>query len=110
MARKRGGDANVLVQKWQDLMVAWRLMQDDSVSPALKLIPVLAIIYLFFPIDLIPDLLPVAGQLDDIGIILLAIATFIRLAPPASVARARGDSSGEADWIDVEAQYKDEDG
>lgn len=108
MTRKRGGDPNMLAERWQDLQVAWKLMQDESVSPALKLIPFLALIYLISPIDLIPDLALGLGQLDDIGVILFAIATFIRLAPPGSIARARGDASDEADWVDAAARRKDE--
>lgn len=38
-------------------------------------------IYLLSPLDLIPDFLPVIGQLDDFGLLLMALSAFIRLAP-----------------------------
>ena len=36
------------------------------------LAPILSLIYLISPIDLIPDAIPVAGQLDDITIVTVA--------------------------------------
>lgn len=39
----------------------------------------LALIYTIVPTDLIPDLAPVAGWIDDAVVILLAIANTIRL-------------------------------
>ena len=39
-----------------------------------------AIIYLLVPTDVVPDLVPALGWIDDIVAILLAIANAIRLA------------------------------
>lgn len=49
--------------------------------------PMLAILvlYLISPIDLIPDFLPVAGQLDDIVIVVLALRLLLRAAGSAPV-------------------------
>ena len=41
----------------------------------------LVAIYLLSPLDLIPGFLPVIGQLDDFGLLLVTLSTFIRLAP-----------------------------
>ncbi len=40
---------------------------------------VIAIVYLFIPTDLVTDAIPVAGWIDDIVVILAAIANAIRL-------------------------------
>jgi len=64
-----------------DLLLSWRLLGDGRVPLLLKVIPVLVVIYLLSPIDLIPGFLPVIGQLDDFGLLLVALAAFIRLAP-----------------------------
>lgn len=51
----------------------WKFLRNPK-SPLLpKVIAMLAILYLLWPIDLIPDMAPILGWLDDIGIISLAI-------------------------------------
>lgn len=97
-----------LMARWEDVQVVGRLMLDEKVSVGLKLIPVLAVLYLISPIDLIPDVLLGPGQLDDIGLILMALALFLRLVPPEAVARARGDESGEKEWVDGTTVVADE--
>jgi len=61
--------------------IAWRLFTDRRVPLLTKLIPVLAVVYLVSPIDVVPDFLPIAGQADDLAILLLAVRFFIEMAP-----------------------------
>ncbi|MBC7227091.1 MAG: DUF1232 domain-containing protein [Thermoflexales bacterium] len=65
----------------RQLRLAWRLFKDRRVPWVLKLIPPAALIYIFSPIDILPDLSLGLGQLDDIAILLLALKLFIELAP-----------------------------
>lgn len=69
-----------------DARLAWRLIREPRVPPAIKAVPLLAILYLLSPIDVLPDVIPLVGQLDDIGILLIAIKTFVGLAPSAASA------------------------
>ena len=55
------------------------MMGDDRVPMYVKIIPVLLLLYLTSPIDLVPDFIPVLGYLDDVVIALLALALIIRL-------------------------------
>ena len=81
---------NILQEIWQNGQLAWRLYGDPRVSFLLKaMAPVLGLAYFIMPIDLIPDLIPVLGQLDEIAIFLLLMRLFISLAPPELVAEHR---------------------
>lgn len=64
------------------IQLAWRLFRDDRISPVVKAIPLLGLVYLIWPVDLLPDLFPALGQLDDIAVLLLALNWFIHACPP----------------------------
>jgi uncharacterized membrane protein YkvA (DUF1232 family) len=73
------------------LRLAWRLYRDPRVPGLIKgIVPALVALYVFSPIDLIPDVVLGIGQLDDLGVVslavLIAIATIKRLAPREVVA------------------------
>lgn len=70
-----------LTQVARTLRLVWRLLSDARVSVLPKLILLAAAIYVISPIDLIPDVIPVFGQLDDIGIVILAINLFVEFCP-----------------------------
>jgi uncharacterized membrane protein YkvA (DUF1232 family) len=63
--------------------LAWRL----GVSPLVPLrarLPLLALIlYLAMPLDIVPDFIPVLGQLDDLLIAGIAVWWFLRVCPSA---------------------------
>lgn len=69
-----------------ELRVAVRLLREPAVPAIVKAVPALAALYLISPLDFIPDLLPLVGQLDDIGVILAAVQGFIHLCPDAVTA------------------------
>jgi uncharacterized membrane protein YkvA (DUF1232 family) len=66
--------------------LAFRLLRDPRVPWLLKAIPILAVLYVIWPLDFVPDLLPGLGQLDDIGVLIFALELFVRLCPPAAQA------------------------
>lgn len=84
---------NILQEIWQNGQLAWRLYTDRRVSLLLKaMAPALALAYFIMPIDLLPDFIPVLGQLDEVAVFLLLVRLFISLAPPDVVAEYRGQS------------------
>jgi uncharacterized membrane protein YkvA (DUF1232 family) len=86
MADQQQSSGGVIKDFMERGRLVWRLMNDDRVPSWLKVvIPLVVGLYFFSPIDLIPDFLIGLGQLDDLGVILLGMALFIRLAPEAAV-------------------------
>ena len=65
--------------------LVWGLARDARVPAAQKLILVGVIGYLLMPLDVIPDFIPVLGQLDDVAVVLLGLDLFIKAAPDAVV-------------------------
>lgn len=61
----------------------WKLMWDRRVPLSTKLVPLLALLYIISPIDLIPDALPLLGITDDLGLFLLSLEYLIRRADAA---------------------------
>jgi uncharacterized membrane protein YkvA (DUF1232 family) len=59
-----------------------RLLADPRVPAKWKLASGLALVYLAFPFDLVPDFIPVAGQLDDAIVVALVLRGLLRSAGP----------------------------
>ena len=55
-----------------------RLLADQRVPRRRKVLLALLVGYLLMPVDLIPDFIPVAGQLDDVIVAALAIRVALR--------------------------------
>jgi uncharacterized membrane protein YkvA (DUF1232 family) len=69
--------------------LAFRLLREPAVPLLAKAVPALAAIYLIWPLDVLPDIFPVLGQLDDLGVLLAALETFLWLCPAAPAAHHR---------------------
>lgn len=52
----------------------------------------LALAYLLSPIDLVPDWIPLLGQIDDLLIVPLLVYLALRHIPPAVIAACRAQS------------------
>jgi uncharacterized membrane protein YkvA (DUF1232 family) len=60
------------------LVLVGRLMSDPSVPRRRKLLLAGLVGYLALPFDLVPDFIPVAGQLDDVLVVGLVLRRFMR--------------------------------
>ena len=69
----------------QQAKLAYYLMLDPRVNPLTKLIPIAALAYLVMPVDISPDFVPVLGQIDDVGILMLGLRFFFEFSPPEVV-------------------------
>ena len=98
----------------QEIQLAWQLFRDDRVPTYAKVLPALiVVVYIIFPLDLIPDPLLGLGQLDDLAVFLLCLALFRALVPDHIVKEystgkdnvrkdANKTTSGDEDYIDAE--------
>jgi uncharacterized membrane protein YkvA (DUF1232 family) len=60
------------------IVLATRLAHDPRVPRRRKLLLLALVAYLALPFDLVPDFIPVAGQLDDAIIVALVLRSLIR--------------------------------
>ena len=72
-----------------DARLAVRLLREPRVPALTKALPLLALVYLISPVDFVPDLIPLLGQVDDLGVLVAITELFRRLSPPAVVAYHR---------------------
>ena len=84
--------------------LARRLIREPAVPRVVKVIPMLAGAYLIWPIDVVPDLIPVLGQLDDVGVLLAALELFRRMCPAASVSFHREAMSAGRKYSPMQGQ------
>jgi uncharacterized membrane protein YkvA (DUF1232 family) len=79
----RRQDARALAGFIPDCLVLFRrLLGDERVPRRRKLLVAALIGYLVLPFDLVPDFIPVAGQLDDAIIVALVLRTVLRSGGP----------------------------
>jgi uncharacterized membrane protein YkvA (DUF1232 family) len=82
------------LQRWAqrlkvEIYALYLAYRDSRVPWYARAFAALVVGYAFSPIDLIPDVIPVLGYLDDLLIVPLGIALAIRMIPPPVLAECR---------------------
>ena len=72
--------------------MVWGLVRDPRTPIGLKAMLAAALAYVVMPVDLIPDVIPILGQADDLTVLLLVLDLFIQNAP----AEVRAEHSARA--------------
>lgn len=67
---------------FMELGVLWLAFKDPRISPLARVLAFVTLAYAISPIDLIPDFIPVLGQLDDLIIVPLGAWLCLRLIAP----------------------------
>ena len=91
-ARRRGytkrtpsKSSATILPVFRRLRTAWRIyriaLSDKRTPFAAKALPWMGLLYLISPIDLVPDVLPVIGQMDDVTILVIFLLWAFRLIP-----------------------------
>ncbi len=95
----------------QEVRLAWALLRDPRVPTWPKvLIPTLWLAYLIFPVDILPDIVPVLGEVDDLMLFLILVRLFIAMSPQDVVqdieARLRGRKGASPKPSVIEGSYR----
>jgi len=80
----RRQDARALAGFVPDCLLLFRrLLADERVSRRHKIVLVGLIAYLAMPLDLVPDFIPIAGQLDDVILVVVVLRLVLRAGGPS---------------------------
>ena len=63
------------------LKCGWRVFRDPETPVAAKCVLPAVLAYLAMPLDLIPDFIPVLGQLDDLLVVALGLGLVLLMTP-----------------------------
>ena len=69
-----------------------RAFRDPRTPLIARVLPVVALFYVLFPLDMLPDFIPFLGQIDDISIALYLVSYALSLVPDEAFARAGFES------------------
>ena len=100
--------------------LVFRLMMDRRVPLWTKFIIPAGIVYLILPFDVLPDMVPALGRIDDLLAIIFSVGLFLALAPGKVVTEhIRGtlpegdddsdDDSPKSDVVDGSFRYLEDD-
>ena len=81
----------------RDIHAIYLCSRDPRVPWYAKALAILVTAYALSPIDLIPDLVPVLGYLDDVILVPLGIWLVVRLIPPHIMAEQRELATAASD-------------
>lgn len=92
--RQEIGRAWAKAKQWarhikRDVVALWLAARDPRVPLIAKAVAALVAAYALSPIDLIPDVIPVLGYVDDLILVPLGILLAVRLVPSALMAEFR---------------------
>lgn len=85
-----------------DLRLVWFALQHPKSPGWLKLGAAAGVLYLFMPIDLIPDVIPVLGAVDDLVVLTLLLRWMLSSLPAEVRADVQHRAAGtQKDAVDV---------
>lgn len=73
----------------RDVIAVWIAARDPRTPWHVKALAAVVAAYAFSPVDLIPDVIPVLGYLDDLLLLPLGILLVVRMIPPDLMAEYR---------------------
>jgi uncharacterized membrane protein YkvA (DUF1232 family) len=65
----------------KELLMVWAMLRNPAAPALSKLVVLLAAVYIISPVDLVPDLIPILGWLDDGVVAMLLFKLAFKLLP-----------------------------
>ena len=81
----------------REILTVWCVARHPRLPWAVRGLALGVAAYAFSPIDLIPDVIPVLGLLDDLLLVPMGVWAVLKLAPADVVAEARAQAAALAD-------------
>jgi len=63
------------------ISLVWRAFRDPDVPVFAKAVLPLVVAYIALPFDIVPDRVPILGQIDDLVIVAVGMTLFVALTP-----------------------------
>jgi Uncharacterized conserved protein len=70
-----GMNQGPITEIWGHVQALWAMILDNDAAWTSKAIAIGALLYLVSTIDAIPDIIPIIGLTDDVGVILAAVVS-----------------------------------
>ncbi|MEQ1758733.1 MAG: DUF1232 domain-containing protein [Vicinamibacterales bacterium] len=70
---------------WREMRLGTRLLREPAVPLWAKATLPFALLYLVSPVDILPDVIPGLGEMDDLVILYAALQLFLRVSPSIAV-------------------------
>ena len=83
------------------LKLAYRLVRDARIPIRRRMFAMVALAYVVSPVDLLPDAIPVVGQLDDVLVVVLALHHLLEGATGEIVAEHWDGSEDVLEIVDA---------
>ena len=68
-----------LAEVWDKIQAMWNAFKSPATPAYIKAIIIGGLIYVVSPLDIVPDVIPVVGLLDDVGVVGVVFSQLIRL-------------------------------
>ncbi|MFH1368857.1 MAG: DUF1232 domain-containing protein [Elusimicrobiota bacterium] len=85
----------IIIRDFKRELKVYRLVAKDQRTPLLsKVLLGVAVAYALSPIDIIPDFIPIIGQLDDLIIVPLLVMIALKMVPKEVIEDCRHKVAG----------------
>ncbi len=78
----------------RDILVLWYACRNPATPFRLKLVAILLGLYVFSPIDVVPDWLVLLGLADDVTLLAIGIPLLLKFIPESALQEARMAADG----------------